>query len=110
MALQHDEQIAWTHVSNAMVEASGADHAAYEEVTSYLSSLGGFRVYALFKERQDGSVKVSLRSHPPVDVSLVAKLFGGGGHRQAAGCELNESVARTEELILQALRVYLAGL
>jgi bifunctional oligoribonuclease and PAP phosphatase NrnA len=41
-------------------------------------------VSAVLKETDDG-VRVSLRSVTDVDVSLVAALFGGGGHRYAAG-------------------------
>ena len=33
----------------------------------------------------DGMRAVSLRSHGAVDVSLIAKQYGGGGHRNAAG-------------------------
>ena len=42
---------------------------------------------AIWFEREDGAKVWSLRSRPPtgVDVSEVAKKFGGGGHAQAAG-------------------------
>lgn len=44
----------------------------------------------LWHERPDGSIRVSLRSAPPVgiDVSSIARKFGGGGHPQAAGFSL----------------------
>lgn len=35
----------------------------------------------------DGKVKCSLRSNGDYDVSVIAKAFGGGGHRNAAGFE-----------------------
>lgn len=106
--MAHDEQIVWTHVSQAMYQATGADDDASADVTDYLSALGGFRASALFKERRDGAVKVSLRSAPPVDVSIVAQQFGGGGHRQAAGCTIEAPLAEAQELVLTALRASLA--
>lgn len=39
----------------------------------------------------DGSVKWSLRSEGDFDVAAIAKLFGGGGHKNAAGFTLKES-------------------
>lgn len=37
----------------------------------------------------DNKVKVSFRSNGEYDVSVLAKHFGGGGHRNAAGCEIS---------------------
>lgn len=33
--------------------------------------------------------KVSMRSNDKVDVSVIASVFGGGGHKKAAGCTMN---------------------
>lgn len=37
---------------------------------------------------KDGTVKCSLRSNGSYDVSAIAQEFGGGGHRNAAGCRI----------------------
>lgn len=49
---------------------------------------------ATFYQNSDGDFNVSLRSIPssPVDVSALAKAFGGGGHRNAAGFTVREIV------------------
>jgi phosphoesterase RecJ-like protein len=102
--LKRDGPIAWTHVSREMQGRAGADDEAAAEVTDYISNLGGFKATALLKEKRDGSVKISLRSVPGVDVSAVARQFGGGGHRQAAGATLNGPLAEAEAQLLVALR------
>jgi phosphoesterase RecJ-like protein len=102
--LKRDSVIAWTHVSQAMQQQVDADDEAAAEVTDYIANLGGFKATALLKERRDGSVKISLRSVPGVDVSAVAQQFGGGGHRQAAGATLDGPLAQAEERLLAALR------
>ena len=38
---------------------------------------------------KDNRCKCSLRSNGGYDVSAIAKAFGGGGHRNAAGCEVS---------------------
>jgi phosphoesterase RecJ-like protein len=44
-----------------------------------------------------------------VDVNALAKLFGGGGHRQAAGCTLPGSLDVTKAQFLAAAELHLAG-
>jgi phosphoesterase RecJ-like protein len=47
-----------------------------------------------FYDHETRQVKVSLRAHhEDSDVSEVAKRFGGGGHRQAAGFNLPANVS-----------------
>ncbi|HZB95253.1 MAG TPA: bifunctional oligoribonuclease/PAP phosphatase NrnA [Herpetosiphonaceae bacterium] len=104
LALRDDGPIVWTHVTLAVQAACGAHDDAAAEVTDYLSSLGGYLVSVLFKERSGGIIRVSLRSQPSVDVSAVAQQFGGGGHRQAAGCTLSASLSEAEERVLAAVR------
>ena len=57
------------------------------------------KVFALLKERGDGT-RVSLRSNPGVDVSAIATRFGGGGHKQAAGCTIPSIGEAAEQELL----------
>jgi uncharacterized protein len=45
-------------------------------------------------ERGDGIMQFSLRSRNDVDVSAIAKLLGGGGHKNAAGFQLPVRLGR----------------
>ncbi len=67
----------------------GAEEPYSEGLIDYLRSVEGAELVALIREppRADGpSLRVSLRaSADEVDVSRIARTFGGGGHRQAAG-------------------------
>jgi phosphoesterase RecJ-like protein len=57
-----------------------------EVVANLLNYIRGIKAGVLIKEKSDGTFKVSLRStYPGIDVSLLAKLCGGGGHKKAAG-------------------------
>ena len=68
---------------------SGALESYSEGVVDHLRAVEGTAVAALVRERiadGNGLRKVSLRSSDErVDVSRIARLQGGGGHRQAAG-------------------------
>ncbi len=52
---------------------------------------------------RDGGCKVSLRSSADVDVSAIAKRFGGGGHYHAAGISLDSGVEESEAVIRKIL-------
>ncbi|MDW5595372.1 bifunctional oligoribonuclease/PAP phosphatase NrnA [Conexibacter stalactiti] len=70
--------------------ATGAEENYSEGVIDHLRSVEGTAVAALVRDRlgpgQEGLRKVSLRaSDHRVDVSAIARMQGGGGHRQAAG-------------------------
>jgi phosphoesterase RecJ-like protein len=70
--------------------ASGADDSYAEGIVDYLRAVEGTKVAALIREVSagchSGERKVSLRAtDDDVDVSAIARAFGGGGHRRAAG-------------------------
>jgi len=55
----------------------------------------GYPVSLLWFERGDGVTQFSLRGDGTVDVSAIAKSFGGGGHNNASGFQLSLSEGRT---------------
>jgi bifunctional oligoribonuclease and PAP phosphatase NrnA len=68
---------------------AGADEPSSEGVIDHLRSAEGAELVALIRELPNGAAaarKGSLRSRPDgIDVSEIARSFGGGGHRRAAG-------------------------
>jgi phosphoesterase RecJ-like protein len=58
----------------------------------------------LFKERYDGTTKISLRSLPPIDVASLAQTWGGGGHAQASGATLLMPPDQAANEVLPRLR------
>lgn len=73
-------------ITQAALREAKATSDMAEEFSTIPRSIRGVEVAALFREMEDGRVKVSLRSKLKVDVSKIAKEFGGGGHKHAAGC------------------------
>jgi phosphoesterase RecJ-like protein len=108
-AMRHVDGIAWTTVSQAMMAATGAEDEAADELVKQMQRIAGIRALALFKERQDGTTKISLRSVPPYNVAALAQTWGGGGHAQAAGATLAMSPDQAEAEVLPRLRELVAG-
>jgi phosphoesterase RecJ-like protein len=75
-----------TVITKQDIEELGVTNEALEGVANFLNDLQGYRGVLVLKEQTDGTIKGSLRTtRDDVDVSELAKLFGGGGHRKAAG-------------------------
>ena len=79
-----------THLTREDYAVTGADESYSEGVVDHLRSVEGTAVAGLVRELlSDGAAtrrKVSLRATDDrVDVSVIARALGGGGHRRAAG-------------------------
>jgi phosphoesterase RecJ-like protein len=71
-----------------------------EGLVDYAVRIRGVEVGILVKWAGKDVVKVSFRSAGGADVNGLAKLFGGGGHRNAAGCTLAGDVAEVKSRVL----------
>ncbi len=70
---------------------------AVEGVANFLNDLSGFKAVLVLKEQTDGTIKGSLRTtREDVDVAKLAKLWGGGGHKKAAGFTVSGKLVQTE--------------
>lgn len=104
-----DGKIAYMKVTNKMLDRSGAKREDAKDLVNYACALGQVQVAILFKEAQDGKVKVSLRSKGDIDVNKIASLYGGGGHSKAAGCLLSTDIPKAKRIILKTVKAALSN-
>ena len=74
-----------------------------EEIVNIPRSIAGVEAVAFLKQSEPGVVRVSLRSRGTFDVRAVAAGFGGGGHRNAAGCTIAGDLGDAERSVTSAL-------
>jgi phosphoesterase RecJ-like protein len=82
-------------------------HASDEDADGFVNyplTVGEVEAVALLKECELGVYRTSLRSKGEVNVAKVAEKFGGGGHRNAAGCTLRGTWEEAEEKIIALLQ------
>ena len=83
-----DGALTLTHLTRQAFAESGATESDSEGIVDHMRQVEGTIMAGLVRELLDkeGMRKVSLRSTDGrVDVSIIARGLGGGGHRQAAG-------------------------
>ncbi len=82
-ALKHSYMATMGGESMPMVNVT---YESCSEVADALLAKWQTRAAGYYFERGDGQIQYGFRSRSDFDVSEIAKLFGGGGHAQAAGC------------------------
>jgi bifunctional oligoribonuclease and PAP phosphatase NrnA len=99
-----DDRLICTWLDQADFAATGALPSDSEDIINMTLSVGGTEVAVILVEQPEGGFKVSFRSRCSVDCSAIAELFGGGGHKKAAGAFLNETLDSARRKILDAVR------
>ena len=101
-------RIAAVRLDPEMFARAGAGPGDAEGLIDHPRSIAGVEAVALLKTREDGSVKVSLRSRGEVDIERIARQHGGGGHRNAAGFTLEAATPEAVKAILGEIEAALA--
>lgn len=104
LELYESDKLAFITVTNKMFDDCGADAGDVEGFINYPRALRSVKVAVFLKETLNGGVAVSLRAKGDCDVAEVAAVFGGGGHRNAAGFRLSgKGVKQVKAMVLDAL-------
>src|SRR5881296_1548979 len=106
-------RIVVSHLLRTDFADAGAVEPYSEGIIDYLRAVEGAELAVLIREppRAEGPTRrVSLRSSvDELDVSKIARAFGGGGHRQAAGFSAEQSVDEITERVRQGFLQQRAG-
>lgn len=94
-----DDRIAVMPVTLAVRAATGVTGEELEDVAGIPRKIEGVLLGITIKEHED-ECHISLRSKEPVNADEIAKVFGGGGHRFAAGCTIKASVEEAAGLLV----------
>lgn len=107
--LGEEGRVAVLHVNRAMAHEAGGTYEDTEGLINLPLTVREIRASVFFKELSASEYRVSLRSKGAIDVAEVARRFGGGGHRNAAGCGVSGEFAQCRARILDALRPAVAA-
>ena len=100
-----DGVVAWSTVTQKDFSRFKADLSDVDSVADDLRSVEGVKIAVLFRELPSGAFRTSLRSKYGINVANVARLFGGGGHHNSAGCVLKHFKTQKEKLLDELRRL-----
>ena len=109
LSLYASGRIAVMTLTRDMMARHNVDPIDTQEFADYPRSIRGVRIGVLLREMRGGRVKVSLRARSGVNIEPVARRFGGGGHKEAAGCEIEGELQGVADTVVAALEASLAS-
>jgi bifunctional oligoribonuclease and PAP phosphatase NrnA len=95
-----DGRVVFAGMTTQMLEDAGESPTASEGFVDLLASTRTADITVLFKQVDDESTRVSVRTTERADAVAITKAFGGGGHARAAGCTVPAALDLARERVL----------
>jgi bifunctional oligoribonuclease and PAP phosphatase NrnA len=100
-AERREGRIVYAVMTAAMLRETGAEAVASEGFIDLLASTKAADITLVFKEADESSVRVSVRTSARADAVAITAAFGGGGHARAAGCTVVAPLDEAIRLVLE---------
>lgn len=97
-----DNQLVWSIVHKEDFDKFHGRQEDVDSVADDMMLIDGVKVALLFREIEDNSLRVSLRSRDNIDIGYLASIYGGGGHHDVAGCRIHNNERNIQKFISQA--------
>ena len=98
--LHYQRKILFMYSTLAMSKKNNIDPESIMNATRWVQGIIGIEVITYLREEKEGVYKISLRSET-IDVNRIAVRYGGGGHKQAAGCYFYGTLAEAKDKLLK---------
>lgn len=104
-AVDKKTKMAYSYISQSDLKKYGTGEDELGGLVNLLSGIPESDFSLLLIENKFGNTKASLRSesYKKIDVAKIAKAFGGGGHKLAAGFEVEGTIEDNIELIKKTI-------
>ncbi len=100
-----DNRIAYFWLRNEDFQKAGANNNDTEGLIDHIRSIEPVVVACMFEEESPELIRVSFRSKSSlINVSNIARQFGGGGHPAAAGAKIKGTPLSVQRRVLAALK------
>lgn len=96
-------RIAIVYLDREMARAAGGTYEDTDGLVNLPLTVKEIEAVAFFKQDEEDQYRVSLRSKGGVDIGAVAKSFGGGGHKNAAGCTVSGAIDALRKTFIEQL-------
>jgi phosphoesterase RecJ-like protein len=109
MQIDRTGRIAIVYVDHEMAREAGGTYEDTEGLINLPLTVKEIQAVIFFKQIEGEQYRVSMRSKGDVDVGLVAKEYGGGGHRNAAGCTATGGIDTLQKQFVEQVAAVIDG-
>ncbi len=103
---EKDGKLAWFVLSQELLRETGAEMWESEGFSDLPRSVVSVEMSIMFIELQNGECKASFRSKGKIPINDLAAIFGGGGHRYAAGASFDRPLNEVIKMVLPIAKEY----
>lgn len=103
MQIDATGRIAIVYLDHEMARAAGGSYEDTEGLINLPLTVKEILAVVFFKQNEGEEYRVSLRSKGDIDIGAVAKEFGGGGHKNAAGCTITGGIDGLQKLLVEKI-------
>ena len=101
MQLDRSGRIAIVYLDHEMAREAGGTYEDTEGLINLPLTVKEIQAVVFFKQLEGDEYRVSMRSKGEIDIGSVAKEFGGGGHKNAAGCTVKGPIDSLQKQFLE---------
>jgi phosphoesterase RecJ-like protein len=101
LSFEDCERVAFLTVSLDALERAGATLTDADGLVEFLRNIRDVDLAVLFKQTGPEEYRLSMRTSAAVDATVIAAVFGGGGHQRAAGADAHGDLAEIQERLLE---------
>ncbi|MBN1662636.1 MAG: bifunctional oligoribonuclease/PAP phosphatase NrnA [Deltaproteobacteria bacterium] len=102
-----DEKVASMVIYQQMLDSTGALAEHTEGFVDLPRSIRGVQISILYIELSENNFKLSLRSKAKVNVEKIARVFGGGGHPNAAAFRMEGSFDNIKQDVIKTIKAHI---
>lgn len=109
MQLDPTGRIAIVYLDREMARVAGGTYDDTEGLINLPLTVKEIQAVVFFKQVEGEQYRVSMRSKDDIDIGAVAKEFGGGGHKNAAGCNARGPIGALQKLFVEKIERAIDG-
>jgi phosphoesterase RecJ-like protein len=103
MQIDATGRIAIVYLDHEMAREAGGTYEDTEGLINLPLTVKEIQAVVFFKQDEGERYRVSMRSKGDIDIGAVAKSFGGGGHKNAAGCTVSGAIDALQKTFVEKI-------
>jgi bifunctional oligoribonuclease and PAP phosphatase NrnA len=103
MQLDPTGRIAIVYLDHEMAREAGGTYEDTEGLINLPLTVKEIEAVVFFKQTDGDEYRVSMRSKGEIDIGAIAKQFGGGGHKNAAGCTVTGPIDALQKTFIERI-------
>jgi phosphoesterase RecJ-like protein len=109
MQIEAGGRVAVMYLDHKMAREAGGTYEDIEGLINLPLTVKDIQAVVFFKQSEGDEYRVSMRSKETIDIGAVAKQFGGGGHKNAAGCTVTGGIDMLQRLFVEKMNEAVEG-